>query len=247
MKAYQVTLIFIALLQCKPDNTFAQKVILISANAEWKVVKERFPSEVFQASPWGEFFEKQIKSEKVIFFHGGWGKVAAAGSTQYCIDQWHPKYIVNLGTCGGFDGSIARFETILVDRTVIYDIYEAMGDSDQAIHDYSTNIDLSWLQSDTTRVTKTLLVSGDRDIIPSDIDHLKKTYHAIAGDWETGAIAYTCVKNKQRVLILRGVSDLVSPGKGGEAYGNEKVFVHGTEVVMKKLLDELPDWLDKCK
>ena len=89
-------------------------------------------------------------------------------------------------------------------------------------------------------------MSADRDLRPADITRLREKYHAIAGDWETGAIAYTCARNKQKLLILRGVSDLVSPA-GAEAYGNEKVFVQGTEVVMKKLLGELPLWMEGCK
>jgi nucleoside phosphorylase len=40
----------------------------------------------------------------LAFLHGGWGKVAAAGSTQYAIDRWAPARLINLGTCGGFKG-----------------------------------------------------------------------------------------------------------------------------------------------
>src|SRR5258705_13601563 len=95
---------------CSHPESRIEKVILISANAEWKVVKDVFPYEVFSRSPWGEYFVKDMRignrNESVIFFHGGWGKVAAAGSTQYCIDHWNPKYLINIGTCGGFEGEI---------------------------------------------------------------------------------------------------------------------------------------------
>ncbi len=228
------------------------KVILISANAEWKVVKDVLPYETIRRSPWGEYFVKDMRigdtTEPVIFFHGGWGKVAAAGSTQYCIDHWNPKYIVNIGTCGGFEGKIKKLEIVLVDKTIIYDIEEAMGDSQEAISDYSTVLDLSWLGDRFPKdVTKTVLISADKDIVPNEIPKLITRYHAVAGDWETGSIAYTCMKNKQRVLILRGVSDLVSPQKGGEAYQNNSIFLLGTDKVMKKLLEDLPIWLEKCR
>ena len=228
-----------------------EKVILISANAEWHVVKNVFHNETIFNSHWGEYFFKELPvgtfKETVIFFHGGWGKVAAAGSAQYCIDQWNPKYLINLGTCGGFEGEVKKFDIILVDKTVIYDIDEAMGDSVAAINDYTTTLDLSWLANDfPTPVTKTLLLTADRDLVPAEISKLKANYHAIAGDWESGAIAYTCAKNQQKVLILRGVSDLVSLQKGGEAYKNESVYTKGTETVMEKLLADLPLWLAKC-
>lgn len=244
-------LLWSGIIGCKPDEDKIQKVILISANAEWTVVLNVFPNETIFNSHWGEYFFKKLRigdqDETVIFFHGGWGKVAAAGSTQYCIDQWNPKYIVNIGTCGGFDGEIKKFDVILADKTVIYDIAEAMGDSQEAISDYSTAIDLSWLGTDfPTPVKKSIMVSADRDLVPAEIPKLESTYHAVAGDWETGAIAYTCQRNKQRVLILRGVSDLVGFENGGEAYQDKSAFILGTDVVMKKLIKDLPLWLAKC-
>jgi adenosylhomocysteine nucleosidase len=222
-------------------------VVLISANAEWRVVKSVYPNENYQPTPWGEFFEKRIATAEgdvpVIFFHEGWGKVAAAGGTQYAIDRWNPEVCINLGTCRGFEGSVRRFETLLIDRAVIYDIKEAMGDSKEAIADYSTDIDLSWLNFPDS-IRKTLLVSGDRDLVPEELESIKQNYGAIAGDWETGAIAYTCKRNNTKLLVLRGVTDLVS-STGGEAYGKPEVFQNGTEIVMKKLLNDLPDWLEQ--
>jgi adenosylhomocysteine nucleosidase len=250
-------LLAVALISCLTSGTRGglatktafEAVILISDNAEWKVVRSRYPRERCEPSPWGEFFQASIgESWKVLFYHGGWGKVAAAGSTQYCIDRWKPGVLINLGTCGGFNGDVARYDVILADRTVIYDIREAMSDPQQAIADYSASIDLGWLGSVLpARVRKTVLVSADRDIVPSEIPELKRKYHAVAADWESGAIAYTCARNKQRLLILRGVSDLVGTDSGGEAYGNPQVYEDGTGVVMTRLLDQLPMWLEKCR
>lgn len=237
--------LLILAIACGPEKIESKIVVLISANAEWRVVKAVYPNENYQTTPWGEYFILEILTTKgkepVIVFHEGWGKVAAAGATQYAIDRWNPEVLINLGTCGGFEGSVNRFETLLIDRTIIYDIKEAMGDSKEAIADYSTEIDLSWL-SYPDSIRKTVLVSADRDLVPDEIESLKQNYGAIAGDWETGAIAYTCKRNNKKLVALRGVTDLVSP-KGGEAYGNPAVFVNGTETVMKKLLYELPLWV----
>ena len=223
--------------------------VVISANAEWKVIKKRYPSESFKSSPWGEFFFLTVKSKskahEVLFFHEGWGKVAAAGATQYVIDKFSPAVIINLGTCGGFEGSIGQFETILADRTIIYDIREAMGDSKEAINEYSTEIDLSWLGSGNypVKVRKSLIISADRDLVPGELSALRSEYNAIAGDWETGSIAYVCKRNNTKILILRGVTDLVS-SDGGEAYNNLSLFEQRTELVMMKLLDQVPLWLE---
>jgi len=226
-------------------------VILISANAEWRVVSDYFIDAIINPTPFGDCFSYYYKSvpgltKPVIFFHGGWGKVAAAASTQYTIDRWHPHLIINLGTCGGFKGEISSREVVLVEKTVIYDIFEQMGDPDEHIQRFTTELDTSWISEPfPIPVIRSLLVSGDRDLFADDIPMLKRKYGAIAGDWESGAIAWVASKNRTRCLILRGVTDLVG-STGGEAYnGNVSHYYKNTELVMYKLLDSLPGWLLK--
>src|SRR5690348_3708254 len=96
--------------------------VVISANIEWKATKELFPNEMISTSSCGEYFFKEFEKENVLVFHEGWGKVAAAGATQYVIDHFNPEIVINLGTCGGFEGEVERNEIILADRTIIYDI-----------------------------------------------------------------------------------------------------------------------------
>ena len=214
-------------------------LILISANSEWRAVRHFLAPPVVEASPLGEWFSTPLG----VFFHGGWGKIAAAASTQYGIDRFQPQRIVNLGTCGGFAGRIQRGAIILVTRTLAYDILEQMGDPAAAIAYYTTDLDLSWLPATPPHpVTRALLVSGDRDLLPADIQMLEEKYGAVAADWESAAIAWVAKRSGIRCLILRGVTDLVSSG-GGEAYGNIAVFHENTKQVMKTLLAQLPDWL----
>lgn len=228
-------------------------VVLISANAEWRVVRELYPTLELQQSPYGEYAELTLPLQSVTLFHGGWGKISAAATAQYVIDHFKPDLLVNLGTCGGFAGRIETGAIILVERTLVYDIIEQMGDSAEAIDFYSTKIDLSWLRDDgrwTTdhhddqrSIVRGLLVSADRDILVEDIPMLIEKYDAVAADWESGAIAWVAQKNSTRVLILRAVSDLVG-GDGGEAYGNIELFHERTKAVMKDLFNQLPDWLN---
>lgn len=222
-------------------------VVIVSANAEWRVVRAELSTATVARSPHGEFIEKRIAGRRVVILHGGWGKVDAAASAQYAIDRWRPAAILNLGTCGGMAGVIARHDIVLASRTVIYDIVERMGDSAEAIRDYTTAIDLSWLGSSPLPlpVRQAVLVSGDRDLDPNDVASLGKLYGAVAADWESGAIARVAARNGiKRLLILRGVSDLVGTKAGsGEAYGKPGVFEQGTAVVMKNLLGSLPDWI----
>jgi adenosylhomocysteine nucleosidase len=227
-------------------------VVVISANAEWRVVKELYPQLETQNSPYGEFADLTIASQALTLFHGGWGKISAAASTQYVIDHFKPDLLINLGTCGGFAGRIEKGTIILVERTLVYDIIEQMGDGAEAIEHYSTKIDLSWLddgqwtiddkRDGRSSIVRGLLVSADRDIVVEDIPMLIEKYNAVAADWESGAIAWVAQRNNTRLLILRAVSDLVG-ADGGEAYGNIELFHERTKVVMQDLFQQLPKFL----
>jgi len=231
----------------EPMPNASRVVVLISAGTEWRVACRRFSEAERVGYPFGEWFCAGLpvgdRLEPVVFVHGGWGKIAAAASAQYAIDRWEPTLLVNLGTCGGFEGQVERGTVLLVERTLVYDIIEQMGDPAEAIDHYATEMDLSWLVEPLPLpVRRSLLVSADRDLVIEEIPCLKAEFGAIAGDWESGAIAYVAARNGTRCLILRGVSDLVSEA-GGEAYGNIGLFRERTETIMDRLLDSLPAWL----
>ncbi|MFN8541927.1 MAG: 5'-methylthioadenosine/S-adenosylhomocysteine nucleosidase [Thermomicrobiales bacterium] len=171
-------------------------------------------------SPFGEWFavSLEVAEARCRSSSRRAGKIAAAASTQYAIDRWAPPLVVNLGTCGGFHELIERGTIVLAERTVVYDIIERMGDPEAAIAAYATDLDLAWLGDDLPHpVRRGLLVSGDADLDPAPITDLHTRFGAVAGDWESGAIAHIAARNNVRCLILRGVSDLVS-ADGGEAY-----------------------------
>ena len=86
-------------------------VVLISAEQEWRPVLEHYHPAILETTPYGECFEVRASLDQpLIFLHGGWGKIKAAGSAQYAISRWDPKLVINLGTCGGFDGMVKRGE-----------------------------------------------------------------------------------------------------------------------------------------
>src|SRR5437763_11643552 len=158
--------------------------VLISANAEWRAVKPLFAAAKIETSPYGEYFFANVQGERLLFFHGGWGKVAAAGSTQYVIDRFHPARLINLGTCGGVEGRINRFDIVAVEKVVIYDIAEAMGDSKEAIADYSTTLVLP--ERPPSPVVKATLYSADRDLTAAGLREIESLYHPVVVDWESG-------------------------------------------------------------
>jgi adenosylhomocysteine nucleosidase len=196
-------------------------VVIVSANIEWRAVRRILSEFDVQSSPFGERFVAKIgeKARRVLFFHGGWGKIAAAASAQYVIDHCAPSLVVNLGTCGGFQGAVERGTVIL---------------------------DLGWIRRPFPHdVVRSLMVSGDRDLAVEEVPRLSREFGAIVGDWESGSIAWVARRNNVRALILRGVSDLVG-SSGGEAYdGNTHVFEQNVERIMERLIDQLPDWIER--
>ncbi len=221
-------------------------VALISANAEWKALVAKLPDHRFADTPYGEWLVHRFGTRDVIFFHGGWGKVAAAGSTQYAITRWHPRLLVNLGTCGGFGGERKAGDVVLASETVIYDIIEQMGDADEAIRDYTTTLDTSpWPARLKGKVVVAPIVSGDRDLVATEVGGLAAKYHTGAGDWESGAIAWTAHKNATPLLILRAITDVVDAAGKDTTYGDETTWQQITLGAMASLVDlfaaALPD------
>lgn len=220
-------------------------VVILSANAEWRAALDYYPAAPRLQTPAWDAFEADLPGHgKVVFLHGGWGKISAAASAQYALNRWNPDLLVNLGTCGGFAGLVERGEVLLVDSTAVYDIVEMMHDPQEAIDFYATQLDLAWLRPPYPHAVRQVrLISADRDLNPADTPALAQQYNALAGDWESGAIAWVAQRNGVRCLILRGVSDLVTTA-GGEAYADAQVFEDGASQIITGLLTALPAWLD---
>ena len=107
-------------------------------------------------------------------------------------------------------------------------------------------LDLSWLAEPYPyAVRRGMLASADSDLLPSKIPALK-SQGAIAADWESAALAWVAQRNNARLLILRGVSDMVSEGDG-EAYNSIEIFNERAKGIMQQLIEQLPEWLSAVK
>lgn len=220
-------------------------VVLVSASAEWEGVKLLFQEARILHSPFGESISLTLDPWHLTLFHSGWGKIASAAMMQYVIDHHEPDLVINLGTCGGFAGVVEQGEVILVEKTFVYDIVELMGDLDISTY-YASSLDLSWLAEPYPHpVRRGTLASADSDLPPDKIAFLSE-HGAIAADWESGALAWVAQKNNTRLLILRAVSDIVSED-GGEAYNNIELFNERAKEIMKRLFEQLPDWLNRIQ
>ena len=220
-------------------------LVIVSADAEWRAVAALFPDSNMERAPFGEYFHYNLGAWEGVVMHGGWGKVDAAASAQYGIAKMAP---VRHRQSWDVRGN-RRTDRQIRDRAgpTHLDLrhHQRMCDSAEAIRCYTTTIDLAWLESPSlpSPVRRVLLVSADRDLVPRDVPMLRRLYGAVVVDWESGAIARVAQRNETRVLILRGVSDLVSEESDSDTYGRPDVFDERVTAIMQRLFDVLPKWL----
>lgn len=223
-------------------------LVLISADEEWRAVKEELRPNRVRTYPLGEWFPFDLKvsnkKSEVVFLQTGCGKIPAAAATQYALDQWSPRLIINLGTCGGFEGKVKTGDVLVVTKTVVYDICERSGHHEEQIAKYTTDLNLSWLPKPfPMNARPVVMASADQDLNPERIGELMEIYGAFAADWESGAIAYVgWKKNGVKCLIVRGVSDVLGT-TGSEIYENPETFSRRVRVIMPGLLKALPEWI----
>ena len=219
-------------------------VVLISANSEWRVVLNTLFPDQTESSPLGDWFVSSLGNHKVIFFHSGWGKTRSAAATQLIIDRWQPNLVVNLGTCGGLEGFASLGEILLVTKNVMYDIFERMSDSQLALDYYSTELETDWIGYDLPENTRrSALASADQDIDFRSFEILTQEFRVPAADWESSAIAWVLNANGVKGLILRGVSDIITP-LASETDNNHSLWRSRVEMIMRKLLHDIPFYLD---
>lgn len=219
-------------------------IVLICANSEWSSVLALLHPPETGTSPFGGIFSALMGQQNVLLAHSGWGKTATAAACQHLIDSYHPRLIINLGTCGGLEGHTQVGDILLAEETAMYDVVESMSDYTAALEYYRTRADLGWLPVSLPQgVRKARIVSADQDIQTQNYD-LIAVFQAPGADWESASFAWTAAKNKTPWLVLRGVSDLVSK-ENSEAFHNVELWRERTGQIMADLLSLLPWFLDR--
>ena len=217
-------------------------VVIVSADSEWRVVRDVSAGLPCGQSPYGDWISAGTVAMPVVLFNGGWGKIAAAASAQYAINRWGPAVLVNIGTCGGLGGRGAVGDVIVAGRTVVYDMVVEIGDPAGELLHYTTDCapapDVLALLPWPVRCGT--IVSGDRDLQPSEVAQLAERFEALAADWESAAIAYVARRNAVPCLVVRGVSDVVGEHHADAYDGRDHLYHSGTDMVMRKLLGGLP-------
>ena len=160
----------------------------------------------------------KIGKYRIILSKSGIGKVNSAITTQFIIDKYKPKYIINIGIAGGLSPNIKSGDTIIGKKMVQHDFdITAFGKPKGYIDNKMEPNKPTLFYSDKTLINKfskeKSLINGfiaSGDIFVSDkktkID-IKNEFGVDAIDMESAAIAQTAKRNNIPFIVLRTISD----------------------------------------
>lgn len=173
-----------------------------------------------------EIYLGKIFNHDVILAKSGVGKVCAAITTQYIIDNYSPDFIINTGVAGGIANGLSVGDIVIGTKFIQHDFnatalgyvkgYMCTGGDNQKPTEFFADKKLisefenavSKIHTDT-KLHKGIIVTGDCFV--GDVEQkkeLKLMFNASAAEMEAAAIAQTANYNEIPCLIVRAISDL---------------------------------------
>ena len=141
----------------------------------------------------------------IVLITSGLGKVRAAAGTQFAIDHFNPRYLINFGSAGGVNRERNVGDIVIGDKCVEYDFQSFGG-----------KVPFVSACPEMVKVAETLsgVVIGTIATADQNGDSLRKKsilweqYKAECCDWEGAAIVKVASLNRVRALVFRCISDV---------------------------------------
>ena len=216
--------------------------ISIAEENEWIKTKEYFFAKNCVKFLYGEYFEKNINNKKVIFYRCNVRKTSSSAAAQYMIDKLELDKIIVIGTCAGIDRKFNQFDIIIPNLAVQTDC--TVRETEPLIKTkFNVNIDLSELNF---KHNTGIIATQDKPVVMwEDYMYLKDNNITIC-DTEAASIAYVCMKNNVKILIIKGISDFpTDETKTSKELSHQEqyeLYIHNIPIVMEKIFRE---YLDK--
>ena len=155
---------------------------------------------------------------KIILSESGVGKVASATTTQFIIDKYKPKYIINIGIAGSLSSDLKAGDTVVGEKMVQHDFDVTAFGNPKGYIDNGVEPDKPTIfYSDKKLVDKFLannslklgtIATGDIFVTDKKLKNdIKKEFGANVIDMESAAIAQTAQKNNIPFIIIKTISD----------------------------------------
>lgn len=217
--------------------------IQVCSKREWSSLRELLKDIDYQINkyPFGEFIRLNFYDRDCIFYHSGATKTKSSAACQFAIDNWKPKMIIVLGTCGGVDKKLNVLDVIIANKTVQYDCIDRMDNEPYVFYEpLTTIIDNSWIQFNefNGQVYEGIIATADQDI-NYEVLHMLRKEGVLCADWESGAVAYICSLNKVNNCIVRGITDIPTENIEESAKNQGTDYRENTPKVMKKLIEDV--------
>jgi adenosylhomocysteine nucleosidase len=207
--------------------------VQVAAGLEWRALMHLLGNPTVQNAPVGRYCEIEVGTAQVVLLHAGTGKINAAAGAQYAILTWRPDLLVAAGTSGAVSAELGELDLVVANRTIVYDIESSLaGASTAKIESLTCDLEVpAGVEALPFPTYVGPVLTGDRDVTRANVGDLRTRFGALAGDWESGAVAKVCQMNGVRCLVLRSISDTPDSDTAGQM---EK-WRRNTPLIMERL------------
>ncbi|MBW1645952.1 MAG: 5'-methylthioadenosine/S-adenosylhomocysteine nucleosidase [Deltaproteobacteria bacterium] len=155
---------------------------------------------------WRRFHRRRLAGVELVATSSGLGKVMAAAATQLLISAYRPSLIINAGSCGGLAAEPGVGALVLASEVIEYDFASHEQEQPHLACDPEL-VDL--VARRVPGLVTGPLASADRNAdTPEQRQWLRRTYGALAADWEGAAVVRVAARNRVPALVLRGITDV---------------------------------------
>lgn len=162
------------------------------------------------------FWEGILSQHSVVLMLSGVGKGNAAMTTTLMMKNYHPEYVINIGTAGGLTEAEEVLDLVISEGVVQHDYDTRALDGEAGIGLYfSADARLTSLceqicKKQGERYHVGLVASGDQFIAEETqlTTLLAQFPSAMCAEMEAGAVAQVCTKFQTPFVILRSLSDI---------------------------------------
>lgn len=162
-------------------------------------------------------YEGCLANVQVAMLYSGVCKVNAAVAAQLLLRDYGCDVIVNAGTAGAMDSSLALFDTVVSTEVAYHDVAEHILTE---FHPWMSN---GWFYSDRylleaarqaakgyENVHFGRMVTGEAFITDESRDDINARLHPLSVDMESAAVAHVCYANGVPFIAVRTMTDTPS-------------------------------------
>jgi len=226
------------------------KVAIIGAmEEEVKLLRSKMADPATEIHAGYEYYRGQINETDIILLRSGIGKVNAAISTAVLLNNYHPDFVINTGSAGGFHTDLDVGDIVIsssvchhdVDVTPFgYNLGQVPGMPSCFLPDENL---VKAAQQSIEALGEVvhmhgLIATGDRFMHqPDDVANTRNNFpEMIACEMEAAAVAQACHTFDKPFVIIRSLSDIAGKenAKTFEEY-LEQAATHSANVILEML------------